>query len=152
MNQVAGIGRTRCRKPNPKYDDVCNFSETQASNVTEPKTLKSALNCEHSAEWEKAINREYNSLLSNETWELVPRPENTNIVGSRWVFKVKQCSDGSVDKIKARLVAKGYTQAEGVDYGEVFHPWHDFNPSELLLHLRSHKIWRYTIWMSKQLF
>ena len=65
---------------------------------------------------------EFNSLLKNETWELVPRPKNTNIVGCRWVYKAKRDSVGSLDKFKSRLVAKGFTQTEGVDYGEVFSP------------------------------
>lgn len=40
---------------------------------------------------------------------------NVNIVGFRWVYKVKQISDGSVQCLKARLVAQGYNQHEGVN-------------------------------------
>jgi hypothetical protein len=61
-------------------------------------------------------------LIENDTWELVPLPEGKNIVGSRWVFKVKRDANGSVQRYKARLVAQGYSQAEGVDYQEVFSP------------------------------
>ena len=60
--------------------------------------------------------------MKNETWTLVPRPQNTNVVGNRWVFKVKHKADGSIDRFKARLVAQGFTQTQGVDYGEVFSP------------------------------
>ena len=52
----------------------------------------------------------------------MPRPSSINIVGSRWVFKVKRKSDGSIDRFKARLVAQGFTQTHGVDYEEVFSP------------------------------
>ena len=45
-----------------------------------------------------------------------------NIVGSRWVFKVKRDASGSTQKYKARLVAKGYSYLEGIDYQEVFSP------------------------------
>ena len=62
------------------------------------------------------------SLSKNDTWTLVPRPNNVNIVSNRWVFKVKHKSDGSIDRYKARLVARGYTQTHGVDYDEVFSP------------------------------
>ena len=60
--------------------------------------------------------------MKNETWTLVPRPKNTNVVGNRWIFKVKHKADGSIDRFKARLVAQGFTQTHGIDYGEVFSP------------------------------
>jgi hypothetical protein len=60
--------------------------------------------------------------MENETWELVPPSEDQNIVGSRWVLKVKRNQDGSVDRFKARLVAQGYSQTKGTDYDEVFSP------------------------------
>ena len=76
----------------------------------------------HSIEWKSALESEYTSLLKNETWSLVPRPEDTNVVGNRWIFKVKRKADGNIDRFKARLVAQGFTQTHGVDYGEVFSP------------------------------
>ena len=54
--------------------------------------------------------------MNNQTWELVPPSENKNIVGSRWVFKVKHAADATVETFKARLVAQGYSQSQGVDY------------------------------------
>ncbi|XP_019258479.1 PREDICTED: uncharacterized protein LOC109236724 [Nicotiana attenuata] len=65
---------------------------------------------------------EFNALLVNETWSIVPRPSGVNVVGGKWVYRVKQKSDGSLDRCKARLVDKSYTQVPGVDYGETFGP------------------------------
>nr|CAD1831231.1 unnamed protein product [Ananas comosus var. bracteatus] len=52
----------------------------------------------------------------------VPCPPNTNVVGSKWVFKTKLNPDGSVERFKARLVAKGFSQVPRVDFGETFSP------------------------------
>ena len=76
----------------------------------------------HSDKWKKALDAEYNSLIDNETWELVPPPESSNIVGSKWVLKTKRDANGNINRQKARLAAQGYSQKQGVDYEEVFSP------------------------------
>lgn len=59
---------------------------------------------------------EYNAILINGTWSLVPSTSSMNIVGSKWVFRLKQKADGSLERHKARLVAKGYNQQHGLSY------------------------------------
>lgn len=68
------------------------------------------------------MQREYNSLIENKTWIIVPRPNNKKVLTNRWVFKTKVRQDGSVEKYKARLVARGHTQLYGIDYEDVFAP------------------------------
>ena len=51
---------------------------------------------QHSTEWKQAIDSEFESLIENGTWELVPMPEGKNIVGNKWVFKVKRDENGDV--------------------------------------------------------
>ena len=80
-------------------------------------------------------NLEYLSLMQNDRWELVPPPEGQNIVGSKWVLKVKHNADGTVDRFKARLVAQGYTQTQGVDYNEVYAPGARYSAIRSLLAL-----------------
>jgi hypothetical protein len=65
---------------------------------------------------------EYGALMSNRTWELVPRPHGSNIVTDKWVFTHKFLSDGTFDRYKAHWVLRGFTQRPGVDYDETFSP------------------------------
>lgn len=93
-----------------------------AGDILEPTSLEEATNSEHAHQWKAATNKEYQSLVDNNTWSLVELPKGENAIGCKWVFKVKRNSDGKVDRFKARLVAKGYAQRYGVDYDETFAP------------------------------
>eukprot|EP00253_Pinus_taeda_P025077 PITA_25077 len=48
---------------------------------------------------------EYNSIMVNDVWEVVPRPQDRSMVGSRWIYKVKYAADDSVEIYKARRMA-----------------------------------------------
>ena len=65
---------------------------------------------------------EYSSIMTNDVWEVVPRPQDRSVVDSRWIYKIKYAADGTVEKYKARFVAKGYAQKEGIDYEDTFIP------------------------------
>ena len=71
---------------------------------------------------------EYQSILKNDVWDIVPRPKGKSIVSSKWLFKVKYAADGSIEKHKARFVARGFSQKEGIDFEETFAPvaWYTF--------------------------
>ena len=66
------------------------------------------------------MNDEFDALVRNGTWEIVPSTSMQNLVGCKWVFCIKQFPDGSIDRYKARLVAKGFHQQPGVDYHDTF--------------------------------
>lgn len=87
--------------------------------LNEPRGFKSAV--KH-PEWLSAMDDEIAALKHNDTWELVPRPRDQNVVGCRWIFKTKLKADGSVERHKARLVAKGYSQIHGLDFDDTFSP------------------------------
>eukprot|EP00253_Pinus_taeda_P025913 PITA_25913 len=65
---------------------------------------------------------EYDSIVWNSVWDVVPRPKNKLVVSSHWLYKVKQTADGSAEKHKARFVSGGFSQVEGIDYDDNFVP------------------------------
>lgn len=68
------------------------------------------------------MNEEIDQIEKNDTWTLVSRPKNKNVIGTKWVFWNKMNENGEITRNKARLVCKGYAQEEGIDYGETFAP------------------------------
>ena len=69
---------------------------------SEPTCYSQAIKTE---EWRATMAPEFGG-----TWTLVPVKPGSNIVGWKSVYKVKQRSDGTIDRYKARLVAKGFHQ------------------------------------------
>jgi len=68
------------------------------------------------------MDTEMNALLMNKTWSLVPYHPAMNLVGCKWVYKLKHKPDSSVDRYKVRLVAMDFHQQAGIDYGGTFSP------------------------------
>lgn len=60
--------------------------------------------------------------MKNDTWHLVPPSPSYNVVGNKWIYRIKRNSDKSIQRYKARLVAKGFHQSQGVDFFETFNP------------------------------
>jgi hypothetical protein len=68
------------------------------------------------------MDEEMRSLLENESWELVEKPDGVRPVPARWVYKIKHNAQGNIERYKSRVVAKGYLQRQGVDFEEVYAP------------------------------
>jgi len=93
-----------------------------ATSPAEPRSLKEAQKRDDWDLWYEAALKEYTQMLAHNTWELVPLPKGRKPVGSKWVFKIKENADGSIERYKARIVAQGFSQKPHLDYTETFAP------------------------------
>ncbi|GKE90216.1 ribonuclease H-like domain-containing protein, partial [Tanacetum coccineum] len=65
---------------------------------------------------------EYNALITNGTWVLIPRLANISVVCFMWLFNNKFHAHGSLSRYKARLVSNGRSKQQGIDCDETFGP------------------------------
>lgn len=96
-----------------KIYESCSFS------VVEPQSFEEA---EKYKNWIKAMEDEIHMIEKNNTWELVDRPKDREVIGVKWVYKTSVSPDDSVQKYKTRLVAKGFKQKPGIDYYKTYAP------------------------------
>ena len=118
--------RDRTTLKKPAWLEGCVTAATTGEAFTvitgEPTTYREAMLSQESSKWQEAMNEEMSSLEENNVWKLVQLPPDRKAIDNRWVFRIKQSTDGSVDRYKARLVAKGYSQRAGIDFDETFSP------------------------------
>ena len=55
------------------------------------------------------MTEEYPTIMKNDVWDIVPKPENKSVVSSKWIYKIKHAIDGSIEKYKVRFVARGFS-------------------------------------------
>ncbi|OMO73140.1 Integrase, catalytic core [Corchorus capsularis] len=109
------------------------------STDSEPTCVTQAMKDEN---WRRAMSDEINALLRNGTWELVPPSSSQNVIGCKWIFKLKRNSDGSISRHKARLVAKGYNQRPGIDFQETFSPVVKPTTIRIILSIATQRQWQ----------
>jgi hypothetical protein len=87
--------------------DKLSLSATSSSTLSPvPTSIRAALT---DPSWRRAMEEEYDALIANNTWELVPRPVGSNVVTDKWIFKHKFNSDGTLERYKARWVLRSFT-------------------------------------------
>ena len=89
-----------------------------------------------------AMVKEYQSIINNDAWEIVPRPKYKSLVSLKWIFETKHSTNGNIDKYKARFVAHGFSHKEGIDYEETFAPIARYNSIRTILSLESNMKWK----------
>jgi hypothetical protein len=108
-----------------KMDEDKGPKEVEHATIAfseEPQIMEEALNGEDAKKWEMAMQEEYDFLVVNNTWSLVPLPKGRKPISCKWVFKIKHGVHGEIERYKARLVVRGFTQTFKVDYNETFAP------------------------------
>jgi hypothetical protein len=89
----------------------------ELSSMIEPTCFEEANKDEF---WNKGMDEELDQIEKNDTWELVPRPKDKNVIDTKWVYKNKLNEDGYVTRNKDRLECKGYPQVERINFEETF--------------------------------
>ncbi|KAH9135158.1 hypothetical protein AeRB84_019310 [Aphanomyces euteiches] len=102
----------------PKIYEVNSVS----NKIVEPQTFRDVDKSEYRRDWIEATNTEYQAMLHNSVWELVPLPADRKALKCKWVWKAKYNADGSLERFKARLCLKGYLQIAGVDFTDTYAP------------------------------
>jgi len=87
-------------------------------------------------EWRAACQREIETLLKRNVFDIVERPSGCRVIKNRWVFDVKPNG-----RKRARLVAKGFSQVEGMDFDQIFSPVVRFETVHLILALAALEGW-----------
>jgi hypothetical protein len=90
---------------------MTNISDVEPSSIEEVDKLQV---------WKDSMLEEYMSIIKNNVWDIVSRPKDKSVVSSKWIYKIKHATDGSVETFKEIFVARGFSQKEGIDYEETF--------------------------------
>jgi transposase InsO family protein len=124
------------KKPKPFSSYValmCDFVDKEPTCFEEVVQKK---------EWMNAMTEEYQSIIKNDVWEVVPKPKNKDVVSSKWIYKIKHAADESIEKYKARFVARGFSQKEGIDYEETFAPVARYTSIRTIIALAAKMKWK----------
>ena len=118
-----------------KRRGICDiYAETQPmdeihqvclSTIEEPINFQEVVS---HVEWRQAVQEEYDSILRNQTWDLVPMPPRKKAIGLCWIFKVKKNSKGEIARYMARLVAIGYVQKLKLIIAKCLFQWLGWTP------------------------
>ncbi|XP_021838980.1 uncharacterized mitochondrial protein AtMg00820-like [Spinacia oleracea] len=103
----------------------------------DPKSYEEAMSSFDASFWKEEINSELESIMANQTWELVELPKGGKVIGCKWIFKRKLKTDGSVERFNARLVIRGFSQKFGVDYFYTYLPVTKISTIRLLFAIAS---------------
>ncbi|KAK1692602.1 hypothetical protein QYE76_009299 [Lolium multiflorum] len=137
---LSGVSNPRCTRSGRQVRPVDRLNLSAVDSVTDvvPTTFRQAM---QDPQWRAAMSDEYQALVNNATWSLVPRPPRANVVTGKWIFRQKFHSDGTLARNKARWVVRGYSRRPGIDYEETFSPVVKPATIRLVLHIAVSSSW-----------
>ena len=103
---VSAVRRsTKLSRPPERYSPSLYYLLLTDSG--EPKTYDEVMQVETKQKWEQGMKEEMDSLVKNQTWDLVKLPARKRALQNKWVYRLKE-EDGGKKRYKARLVVKGF--------------------------------------------
>ena len=87
------------------------------------------------------MTKEYWSIMKNDVWDIVPKPEGKSVVSSKWIYKIKHKAEGTIEKYEARFVARDFSQKEGIDYEDSFASVAQYTSIRVIMALTSMMKW-----------
>ena len=103
------------------------------ANANDNPTYHQAMNGPDRQGYEDAMDIELETLQGKDSWDVVQRTSEMNVLDSTWAFKCKRYPDGSIRKLKARFCVRGDQQIEGVDFFDTYAPVVQWATVRLLL-------------------
>nr|GFA06801.1 retrovirus-related Pol polyprotein from transposon TNT 1-94 [Tanacetum cinerariifolium] len=117
IDEIVNIKESR---NHPLKNVIGNLNQRNLRSQAQNKKLKNVNDALTDDSSIVAMQEELNQFIANDIWELVSKPRNMTIIGTKWVFRNKLDNNGIVSRNKARLVAQGYHQQEGIDYDKTY--------------------------------
>lgn len=81
----------------PLLSDIIDIEPSSYAEAVEKKV------------WKDAMFEEYQWIMKNDVWDVVPRPQGKLVVTSKWIYKMKHAGDGNIEKYKARFMDRGFS-------------------------------------------
>ena len=91
------------------------------TNYGEPECYEEAMQVETRKKWEQGMDEEMDSLVRNQTWDLVQLAVGKMALQNKWVYRLKE-EDGGKKRYTSRLMVNGFAQKKGIDFDEIFSP------------------------------
>ena len=92
--------------------------------------MDEALKGPYAAEWKKALDEEYNTMMKQDTWKLVELLAGKQVLSVKWILCIKTKGDRSMERFKARIVARRFIQEPREDFYNTYVPARDYTSKD----------------------